>query len=88
MQVEEYKKITELQNNIIATDDEMMKLLRVDIMEDETKKKFNEAVEIIVSCWDENNDDEYSFDERLDDKIRDEKDGVIKQILMQSKRGV
>ena len=58
-------------------------------MKDETKRKFDRAVDIIVSCWDENNPNcEKSFDERLDEKINDESDETVKQILAKAKCGV
>ena len=49
------------------------------------KEKVNEAINIIESCFDENNEDNLSFDERLDNAIENCEDETIKEILKQSK---
>lgn len=49
------------------------------------KEKVNEAINIIESCFDENNEDNLSFDERLDNAIENCEDEVIKGLLKQSK---
>ena len=52
----------------------------------EFKEKIDKSVDIIVSCWDENNpNDGLTFDERLERKIQDEQDPQIKRILQKSK---
>lgn len=58
-------------------------------MKEETKIKFDKAVEIIVSCWEENNpNSELTFDERLNQRIDEEQDEIIKQILCKARNGV
>ena len=58
-------------------------------MKEETKRLIDKSVEIIESCWDENNpNDNKSFDERLDEKIQTQKDETLKQILIKAKTGV
>lgn len=58
-------------------------------MKEETKRLIDKSVKIIESCWDENNpNDNKSFDERLDEKIQDQKDETLKQILIKAKKGV
>lgn len=55
-------------------------------MKEETKRLIDKSVKIIESCWDENNpNDNKSFDERLDEKIQDQKDETLKQILIKAK---
>ena len=50
------------------------------------KKKIDKAVELIESCWDENNpDDGLSFDERLDKVIDECSDDDVKQIIINAK---
>ena len=56
------------------------------MMKEETKMLIDQSVDIIVSCWDENNpDDGKSFDERLEEKIMSEENSQIRQILMKAK---
>ena len=58
-------------------------------MKEETKRLIDQSVEIIESCWDENNPNgDKSFDERLDEKIKNQKDELLKQILIKAKTGV
>lgn len=53
------------------------------------KEKIIETVNIIESCFDENNpDDGLTFDERLAKKIENCKDETIREILEQSKEGI
>ena len=50
------------------------------------KRKVDKAVELIESCWDENNpNDGKSFDERLNRVIENCEDETIKRILLNSK---
>lgn len=52
----------------------------------EFKKKIDIATKIIESCWDENNgNDGFTFDERLDLAITTEEDKMIKTILKTAK---
>ena len=52
------------------------------------KKKIDIAVELIESCWDENNpNDGKSFDERLDEIINDCTDDTIKRIISNARSG-
>ena len=58
-------------------------------MKEETKKLIDESVEIIISCWDENNpNDGLTFDERLEEKIKTESNDQLRQILVKAKSGV
>ena len=58
-------------------------------MKEETKKIIDQSVEIIVSCWDENNpNDGLTFDERLNRTIEETSDETLKQILTKAKTGV
>ena len=52
------------------------------------KEKVIEAVNIIESCFDENNEDNLTFDERLAKEIENCKDETIREILEQSKEGI
>lgn len=55
-------------------------------MKEETERLIDQSVDIIVSCWDENNpNDNKTFDERLDEKIKNEKNEQIRQILVKAK---
>lgn len=50
------------------------------------KENVETAVELIESCWDENNpDDGLSFDERLDKVIDECSDEDVKQIIINAK---
>ena len=50
------------------------------------KRNIDRAVELIESCWDENNpDDGLSFDERLDKVIEEFSDEDVKQIIINAK---
>lgn len=58
-------------------------------MKEETKRLIDESVEIIISCWDENNpNDGLTFDERLEEKIKTESNDQLRQILVKAKSGV
>lgn len=39
------------------------------MVSEEFKKKVDAATDFIVSCWDENNDDDLTFDERVASRI-------------------
>jgi len=50
------------------------------------KRNIDKAVELIESCWDENNDDDgLTFDERLDKVIADCSDEQLRAILINAK---
>ncbi len=50
------------------------------------KRNIDKAVELIESCWDENNpQDGLTFDERLDKVIRECEDPQLKGILINAK---
>lgn len=49
-------------------------------------QEIDKAIKIIESCWDENNgDDGFTFDERLDLAISNEDDAIVKSILESAK---
>ena len=50
---------------------------------DEFKRKVDEATDFIVSCWDENNDDDLTFDERVASRIG-ELDPEVQKIVKNS----
>lgn len=55
-------------------------------MMEEFKRKVDLAVEVIESCFDENNpNDNFSFDERLQRKINNCEDEVVRGILNDTK---
>ena len=50
------------------------------------KRNIDKAVELIESCWDENNEnDGLTFDERLDKVIADCSDEQLRAILINAK---
>lgn len=50
------------------------------------KRNIDKAVELIASCWDENNEnDGLTFDERLDKVIADCSDEQLRAILINAK---
>lgn len=54
---------------------------------EEFKRNIDKAVNIIESCWDENNPkDKLTFDERLEKAIQSETNSQVKEILQNSKR--
>ena len=49
----------------------------------EFKKKIDEAVSFIESCWDENNPgDGKTFDERVEDRMNDIEDEEVRNIVL------
>ena len=56
------------------------------MVSEQFKMNINKAVELIESCWDENNGkDGLTFDERLDKVINDCDDEDLKAILVNAK---
>lgn len=56
------------------------------MVSEQFKKNINKAVEIIESCWNENNEnDGLTFDERLDRVIADCSDEQLRAILINAK---
>lgn len=56
------------------------------MVSEQFKRNINKAVEIIESCWDENNEnDGLTFDERLDRVIADCSDEQLRAILINAK---
>lgn len=56
------------------------------MVSEQFKRNINKAVEIIESCWNENNEnDGLTFDERLDRVIADCSDEQLRAILINAK---
>ena len=56
------------------------------MVSEQFKRDIDKAVELIESCWDENNgNDGLTFDERLDKVINDCDDEDLKAILVNAK---
>jgi hypothetical protein len=56
------------------------------MVSEQFKRNIDKAVEIIESCWDENNEnDGLTFDERLDKVIADCSDEQLRAILINAK---
>ena len=56
------------------------------MVSEQFKRNIDKAVELIESCWDENNgNDGLTFDERLDKVINDCDDEDLKAILVNAK---
>jgi len=56
------------------------------MVSEQFKRNIDKAVELIESCWDENNDDDgLTFDERLDKVIADCSDEQLRAILINAK---
>ena len=56
------------------------------MVSEQFKRNIDKAVELIKSCWDENNEnDGLTFDERLDKVIRECEDPQLKGILINAK---
>ena len=56
------------------------------MVSEQFKRNINKAVEIIESCWDENNEnDGLTFNERLDRVIADCSDEQLRAILINAK---
>jgi hypothetical protein len=56
------------------------------MVSEQFKRNIDKAVELIESCWDENNEnDGLTFDERLDKVIADCSDEQLRAILINAK---
>ena len=56
------------------------------MVSEQFKRNIDRAVELIESCWDENNEnDGLTFDERLDKVIKECEDKQLKSILINAK---